>query len=310
MAVKNIDNYVNGDGFGLPLNIRRGNPNPLDNSYLWNSYAEMALYAATSPIAYVGQLVAAYEDLVQDDGSTVETVCLYIILNEDGDLLPVANLKTANAIETNLEEIKKQIDDVTQKQEETSQKQEEIIQKQEEQQQKQEEIIQKQEEHQQKQEEIVQKQEELTQKQEETSQKQEEIQQKQEEIVQKQEEQQQKQEEIIQKQEEQEKAQEEIKKEQEEIKQNVQETVEKVVEEQSKENTTIKQEQTEIKDTIGATTDPDTGESKLPENAEDIVDAINKVNDKIVDPREEDDQWATKEDIDNLYEDLFGDLGW
>ena len=32
MAKFNVPNYTSADGLGFPLNFRRGNPNPLDNS--------------------------------------------------------------------------------------------------------------------------------------------------------------------------------------------------------------------------------------------------------------------------------------
>lgn len=302
MAVKNIKNYTAGDGYGSPLNIRRGNPNPLDNTYLWATFAEAALYAATNPVAYVGQLVAAYEE---KDGHQI--VCLYIIYDEKGTLLPIVSQTASGSPEQDLAEIKTQIGVIQQQQEEDKKKQEEIIQKQEELEQKHEEVAQKQQETEQKQQEIIQKQEETEQKQQEIIQKQEETTQKQEEIIKKQEETEKTQQEIQQKQEEIEKKQEEVQK---ELEQNISETVNKVVEEQQKENEAQKQQTESIKTDIGQTTDPETGESKLPENAEDIVDAINKVNDKIVDPREDEDQWATEEDIDDLYSDLFAGLGW
>ena len=77
MAVNNLDNYKNTDGFGMSLNIRRGNPNPLDNSYLWPSYTMAAEYAKNSPIAYVGQILTIVEN------GKVDT---YVILNERGQL--------------------------------------------------------------------------------------------------------------------------------------------------------------------------------------------------------------------------------
>ena len=39
MAVKNLANYTDKDGLGFPLNFRRGNTNPLDNSSLWGTLA-------------------------------------------------------------------------------------------------------------------------------------------------------------------------------------------------------------------------------------------------------------------------------
>lgn len=262
MAVKNIDNYTAGDGFGLPLNIRRGNPNPLDNSYLWGSYEEAAVYAATSPIAYVGQLIAAYQDVEveQPDGTKaiVKTVCVYVIINEKGDLFLLNDIKSSQAIEVDLDKIKELINIISQKQDEQEQKTSEIVQKQNEQEQKTNEITQKQNEIDEKQEQLQKDQEEINKKLEET---------------------------------------------QKELEDNIKDNVDKIIEDQEKENTNIKND-------IGEVKNPETGEINLPEDTTNLVDAINKVNDKIVDPRDEDDQWATEEDVDDLYSDLFSDLGW
>lgn len=78
MAV--IDKQLN--YMGLPMNIARGNPIPLDKSEIWYSYEEMADYAKTSVVAYVGQILG----LVDEANKTAKA---YIILNEDGDLQEV-----------------------------------------------------------------------------------------------------------------------------------------------------------------------------------------------------------------------------
>jgi hypothetical protein len=39
---------------GLPVNIARGNPIPLDKSEIWYSYDAMISYAQSDPTAYVG----------------------------------------------------------------------------------------------------------------------------------------------------------------------------------------------------------------------------------------------------------------
>lgn len=62
MAVKNINNYTNNDGFGMPLNIRRGNPNPLDNSEIWKDLTSAKNYAENDPTAYVGQIISYFLD--------------------------------------------------------------------------------------------------------------------------------------------------------------------------------------------------------------------------------------------------------
>ena len=96
MAKYNLENYLAKDGLGFPLNFRRGNPNPLDNSSVWNSLEAAKNYAETSPVAYVGQIlsVVSYTPAVVDDEGTVVTpsqslVNVYYIKDEAGTLVPV-----------------------------------------------------------------------------------------------------------------------------------------------------------------------------------------------------------------------------
>lgn len=81
MAVFNVPNYLEKDGFGMSLNIRRGNPNPLDNSSVWASFDEAQNYAKTSKIAYVGQIITVVEEIDE-----ILTATAYVIDNEAGDL--------------------------------------------------------------------------------------------------------------------------------------------------------------------------------------------------------------------------------
>lgn len=90
MAVFNVPNYLAKDGFGMSLNIRRGNPNPLDNSSVWASLAEAQNYAKTDPVAYVGQILTVVTDVVVDE-VTVKTATAYVIDNEAGDLKEVGS---------------------------------------------------------------------------------------------------------------------------------------------------------------------------------------------------------------------------
>ena len=90
MAVFNVPNYLAKDGFGMSLNIRRGNPNPLDNSSVWASLEAAQNYAMTDPVAYVGQILTVVSDVVVDD-VTVKTATAYVIDNEAGDLKEVGS---------------------------------------------------------------------------------------------------------------------------------------------------------------------------------------------------------------------------
>ena len=71
-----------GNFMGLPMNIARGNPIPLDKSEIWYSYEEMLNYAANDPVAYVGQILG----LVNEADNTAKA---YIILNTDGKVQEV-----------------------------------------------------------------------------------------------------------------------------------------------------------------------------------------------------------------------------
>ena len=68
----------------LPLSIRRGNPFPVDEYSVWYDMGELATYATTSPVAYVGQIVT----LVNEDENTVEA---YMIQNAAGNLMKLAS---------------------------------------------------------------------------------------------------------------------------------------------------------------------------------------------------------------------------
>lgn len=85
MAVYNLANYLAKDGFGMSLNIRRGNPNPLDNSAVWPSLTAAQSYAKDDPTAYVGQVLSVVNTAT--DGTL--SVDVYKINNAAGDLVKV-----------------------------------------------------------------------------------------------------------------------------------------------------------------------------------------------------------------------------
>ena len=82
MAKYNRNKYTSADGLGFPLNFRRGNPNPLDNSSVWASLESAQAYAANDPVAYVGQILT-----VVDNTEGIATV--YSIQDEAGTLKKV-----------------------------------------------------------------------------------------------------------------------------------------------------------------------------------------------------------------------------
>ena len=78
-VIKKENSYM-----GLPMNIARGNPVPLDKSEIWYSRAEMENYAKTSVVAYVGQIIQLVDE-------TENTATAFIIANTAGDLIEVGS---------------------------------------------------------------------------------------------------------------------------------------------------------------------------------------------------------------------------
>lgn len=72
-----------GNFMGLPMNIQRGNPIPLDDSSVYYSKATMETYAKSGVTAYVGQIIT----LVDETNKTCEA---YMIANEAGTLIKLA----------------------------------------------------------------------------------------------------------------------------------------------------------------------------------------------------------------------------
>ena len=94
MAKYNLDKYTAADGLGFPLNFRRGNPNPLDNSSVWASLAEAQNYAANDPVAYVGQILTVV--VTAEDGTT--SVKAYSIQDTDGTLKEVGSVPVGDGL--------------------------------------------------------------------------------------------------------------------------------------------------------------------------------------------------------------------
>lgn len=104
MAKANLKNYTDASGFGAPLNLRRGNPNPLDNSELFESFEKAQDYATNSPISYVGQIITTVVESLSGDIVTTS----YRIEDEAGTLKQIATGE-----EIDLDEItERDIDDI------------------------------------------------------------------------------------------------------------------------------------------------------------------------------------------------------
>lgn len=69
----------------VPFNYQRGNPMPLDNDEVWQSFEAAQEYARTSPIAYVGQVLNVVEN---GDGKC------FMIINANGDLKDIDSKST------------------------------------------------------------------------------------------------------------------------------------------------------------------------------------------------------------------------
>ncbi len=88
MASKSmIVNYDPDYGYGSPLNIRRGNPLPLDNDYIKLSYEDAVNYAQSDPTAYVGQMITVIEKSLTGE----ETTNLYQIIDTSGTLKKISS---------------------------------------------------------------------------------------------------------------------------------------------------------------------------------------------------------------------------
>lgn len=71
-----------GNSMGLPMNINRGNPIPLDTTSVWYSLEEAQNYAKSGATAYVGQVITVVDE-------TNNKSQLYVIQNKAGDLLAI-----------------------------------------------------------------------------------------------------------------------------------------------------------------------------------------------------------------------------
>ena len=73
-----------GSSMGLPMNITRGNPIPIDNTSVWYSLQEAQEYARAGVTAYVGQRLS----VVDENNNTTK---VYVIANTTGDLIDISS---------------------------------------------------------------------------------------------------------------------------------------------------------------------------------------------------------------------------
>ena len=97
-----------GNFMGLPMNIQRGNPIPLDDSSVYYSKATMETYAKSGVTAYVGQIVT----LVDETNKTCEA---YIISNEAGTLIKLAATTASGDLAADVATLQGQVADLISK---------------------------------------------------------------------------------------------------------------------------------------------------------------------------------------------------
>lgn len=97
-----------GNFMGLPMNIQRGNPIPLDDSSVYYSKATMETYAKSGVTAYVGQIVT----LVDETNKTCEA---YMISNEVGTLVKLASTTASGDLASDVATLQSQVADLISK---------------------------------------------------------------------------------------------------------------------------------------------------------------------------------------------------
>lgn len=90
----------------LPMNIKRGNPIPLDTTAVWYNKAELETYAKTGATAYVGQVLTLVA------GGKCEA---YMISNEAGTLVKLAQTTASGDLATDVSNLQTQVEGLVEK---------------------------------------------------------------------------------------------------------------------------------------------------------------------------------------------------
>lgn len=88
----------------LPMNIKRGNPIPLDTTAVWYNKTELETYAASGATAYVGQVLT----LVADGKCEA-----YMISSEAGTLVKLAQTTATGDLATDVSNLQTQVGNLT-----------------------------------------------------------------------------------------------------------------------------------------------------------------------------------------------------
>lgn len=94
-TIKNDAAYM-----ALPMNIKRGNPIPLDTTAVWYNRTELETYAASGATAYVGQILTLYAD------SKAEA---YMIADEAGTLVKLAQTTASGDLASDVAALQGQV---------------------------------------------------------------------------------------------------------------------------------------------------------------------------------------------------------
>ena len=84
----------------LPMNIKRGNPIPLDTTAVWYNKTELETYAASGATAYVGQILT----LIADGKAEA-----YMISNEAGTLVKLAQTTASGDLASDVSTLQAQV---------------------------------------------------------------------------------------------------------------------------------------------------------------------------------------------------------
>lgn len=90
----------------LPMNIKRGNPIPLDTTAVWYDKTELETYAKTGATAYVGQVLTLVT------GGKCEA---YMISNEAGTLVKLAQTTATGDLATDVSNLQTQVEGLVEK---------------------------------------------------------------------------------------------------------------------------------------------------------------------------------------------------
>lgn len=90
----------------LPMNIKRGNPIPLDTTTVWYNKTELENYAKTGATAYVGQVLTLVA------GGKCEA---YMISNEAGTLVKLAQTTTSGDLASDVANLQTQVEGLVEK---------------------------------------------------------------------------------------------------------------------------------------------------------------------------------------------------